>query len=140
MRKIFYIKRQEPGIFEIKKNLLYKSLKEANETKQQLLDEIAKTHETADEIKNKREIIQRQEVQIIAAREEKEKNLQELTVWLEQMRSSKEEFIDLKKFESKLNREQKQIQKQTEVLEQLNKQILLNNSRLRSYGEKDCRI
>lgn len=61
-----------------------------------MLDEIAKTHETADEIKNKREIIQRQEVQIIAAREEKEKNLQELTVWLEQMRSSKEEFIDLK--------------------------------------------
>ena len=72
-------KEARAGIFEIKKNLLYKSLKEANETKQQLLDEIAKTHETADEIKNKREIIQRQEVQIIAAREEKEKNLQELT-------------------------------------------------------------
>lgn len=124
------------GIFEIKKNLLYKSLKEANETKQQLLDEIAKTHETADEIKNKREIIQRQEVQIIAAREEKEKNLQELTVWLEQMRSSKEEFIDLKKFESKLNREQKQIQKQTEVLEQLNKQILLNKQTADLMGEK----
>lgn len=124
------------GIFEIKKNLLYKSLKEANETKQQLLDEIAKTHETADEIKNKREIIQRQEVQIIAAREEKEKNLQELTVWLEQMRSSKEEFIDLKKFESKLNREQKQIQKQTEVLEQLNKQILLNKQTADLMGKK----
>ena len=124
------------GIFEIKKNLLYKSLKEANEAKQQLLDEIAKTHETADEIKNKREIIQRQEVQIIAAREEKEKNLQELTVWLEQMRSSKEEFIDLKKFESKLNREQKQIQKQTEVLEQLNKQILLNKQTADLMGKK----
>lgn len=124
------------GIFEIKKNLLYKSLKEANETKQQLLDEIAKTHETADEIKNKREIIQRQEVQIIAAREEKEKNLQELTVWLEQMRSSKEEFIDLKKFELKLNREQKQIQKQTEVLEQLNKQILLNKQTADLMGKK----
>lgn len=124
------------GIFEIKKNLLYKSFKEANEAKQQLLDEIAKTHETADEIKNKREIIQRQEVQIIAAREEKEKNLQELTVWLEQMRSSKEEFIDLKKFESKLNREQKQIQKQTEVLEQLNKQILLNKQTADLMGKK----
>ena len=124
------------GIFEIKKNLLYKSLKEANETKQQLLDEIAKTHETADEIKNKREIIQRQEVQIIAAREEKEKNLQELTVWLEQMRLSKEEFIDFKKFESKLNREQKQIQKQTEVLEQLNKQILLNKQTADLMGKK----
>ena len=118
------------------KDILYKSLKEANETKQQLLDEIAKTHETADEIKNKREIIQRQEVQIIAAREEKEKNLQELTVWLEQMRSSKEEFIDLKKFESKLNREQKQIQKQTEVLEQLNKQILLNKQTADLMGKK----
>ena len=129
-------KEVEAGIFEIKKNLLYKSLKEANETKQQLLDEIAKTHETADEIKNKREIIQRQEVQIIAAREEKEKNLQELTVWLEQMRSSKEEFIDLKKFESKLNREQKQIQKQTEVLEQLNKQILLNKQTADLMGKK----
>ena len=129
-------KEARAGIFEIKKNLLYKSLKEANETKQQLLDEIAKTHETADEIKNKREIIQRQEVQIIAAREEKEKNLQELTVWLEQMRSSKEEFIDLKKFESKLNREQKQIQKQTEVLEQLNKQILLNKQTADLMGKK----
>ena len=129
-------KEVEAGIFEIKKNLLYKSLKEANEAKQQLLDEIAKTHETADEIKNKREIIQRQEVQIIAAREEKEKNLQELTVWLEQMRSSKEEFIDLKKFESKLNREQKQIQKQTEVLEQLNKQILLNKQTADLMGKK----
>ena len=41
-------KEARAGIFEIKKNLLYKSLKEANETKQQLLDEIAKTHETAD--------------------------------------------------------------------------------------------
>ena len=129
-------KEARAGIFEIKKNLLYKSLKEANEAKQQLLDEIAKTHETADEIKNKREIIQRQEVQIIAAREEKEKNLQELTVWLEQMRSSKEEFIDLKKFESKLNREQKQIQKQTEVLEQLNKQILLNKQTADLMGKK----
>lgn len=51
MRKIFYIKRQEQGIFETKKNLLYKSLKEANETKQQLLDRLQKTHETADELR-----------------------------------------------------------------------------------------
>jgi hypothetical protein len=52
------------------------------------------------------------------------------------MRSSKEEFIDLKKFELKLNREQKQIQKQTEVLEQLNKQILLNKQTADLMGKK----
>ena len=42
------------------------------------------------------------------------------------MKSSKEEFMDLKKFESRLNREEKQIRKQTEELEELKKQILLN--------------
>ena len=119
-------KASETAISEIRKNLLYKSLKEAEEAKQKLVDEIAQIHEREDKIQTKQDDIQKQEVQIVTTRKEKEKNLQELIDWLSQVKSSKEEFTDLKKFRSKLNREQKQIEKQAEDLEELKKQILLN--------------
>ena len=124
-KEVLY-KAAETGISEIRKNLLYKSLKEAGEAKQELADEIAQIHKLEDEIETKQNEIQRQEVQMTTTRKEKEKNLEELTLWLDQMKSSKEEFADLKKFESKLNREQKQIGKQGKALEELKKQILLN--------------
>lgn len=119
-------KQTETRISEIHKNLLYKSLKEAEEAKQQLVDEIAQTHKAEEEILTKQDEIQTREVQITATRKEKEKTLEELTTWLEQMKSSNEECMDLKKFESKLNREQKQIEKQTQALEERKKHILLN--------------
>ena len=112
-------KETETRISEIRKNLLYKSLKEAQEAKQELVEEITQIHKRENEI-------QKKEVQITTTRKEKEKNLEELIIWLDQMKSSKEEFMDLKKFESRLNREEKQIRKQTEELEELKKQILLN--------------
>lgn len=128
-KEVLY-KEMEAGISEIHKTLLYGSYKEAEEAKRQLVDEISQIHQQEDEIKNKREEIQRQEVQITAAREEKEKNLKDLVIQLDQMRASKEELTDLKKFESQLNREQRQIRKQTDILEELNKQILLNEQTL----------
>lgn len=119
-------KEIEAGIAEIHKNLLYGSLKEAQEAKEELSDEIAKTYQQETKIKDKKEEIQRQEVQIAATKKEKEKNLTDLTMQVDQIKESKEELTDLKKFESKLNREQKQIQKQAETLEKLNKELLLN--------------
>lgn len=119
-------KETETRISEIRKNLLYKSLKEAQEAKQELVEEITQIHKRENEIQTKQDEIQKKEVQITTTRKEKEKNLEELIIWLDQMKSSKEEFMDLKKFESRLNREEKQIRKQTEELEELKKQILLN--------------
>ena len=119
-------KETETRISEIRKNLLYKSLKEAQEAKQELVEEITQIHKRENEIQTKQDEIQKKEVQIMTTRKEKEKNLEELIIWLDQMKSSKEEFMDLKKFESRLNREEKQIRKQTEELEELKKQILLN--------------
>lgn len=119
-------KETETRISEICKNLLYKSLKEAQEAKQELVEEITQIHKRENEIQTKQDEIQKKEVQITTTRKEKEKNLEELIIWLDQMKSSKEEFMDLKKFESRLNREEKQIRKQTEELEELKKQILLN--------------
>lgn len=119
-------KAAETGILEIRKNLLYKSLEEAEEAKKELISEIERTHEREADIQTRQSEIQTKEVQIMTTRKEKEKTLEDLITWLDQMRSSKEECMDLKKFESKLNREQKQIAKQTESLEELKKQILLN--------------
>ena len=110
-------KETETRISEIRKNLLYKSLKEAQEAKQELVEEITQIHKRENEIQTKQDEIQKKEVQITTTRKEKEKNLEELIIWLDQMKSSKEEFMDLKKFESRLNREEKQIRKQTEELE-----------------------
>lgn len=129
-------KEVEAGISEIKKTLLYGSLNEAEEEQQRLTDEIERIRQYQREIEQQGEEIQKQEVQITATREEKEKNLKDLKMQLDQMRTLNEEILDLQKFESKLNKEEKEIRKQTEVLEQLNQQISINGQSIKFMDKK----
>lgn len=129
-------KEVQAGICEIKKSLLYESLKEAEEEKQKLIEKIERTRQSQCEIERQREEIQRQEIQIKTTKEEKEKTLKDLKMQLEGMQSSREEFLDLKKLKSKLNNDQKKIQKQTEHLEQLNQQLSINGQSIKFMDKK----
>ena len=63
-------KETETRISEIRKNLLYKSLKEAQEAKQELVEEITQIHKRENEIQTKQDEIQKKEVQITTTRKE----------------------------------------------------------------------
>lgn len=129
-------KQMEARKEEICKNLEYTSFKDAQEEQQRLSDEICKMKENKEATERKKEAVETQGVRIRAAIEEKEKIRLDLTEQFKEQKSRNEEFSDLRKFESKLHRMQKEIQKQNQYLEQLNQHISVNEQSIKFMDRK----
>lgn len=129
-------KELETRVKEVRKNLVYDSLKEAEEEKTKLFDEICSAEQQKNEISQQKEEIEKKQIQILTTADEKRKMLLNLTEQLDNIKSQNGEISDLKKFESKLHGLQKEIQKQNELLQQLNQQISVNEQSIRFMERK----
>lgn len=125
-KKDISYKQLEATITEIHKNLMYDSYDEAYSEYQKMLEELEERKKEQQEIEQQKEEIETKQIQLIARRKEKEKTKEELVTKFNELKNSNEGFIDLRKFESKLQKAKKEIKKHTLNLQERNKQISIN--------------
>ena len=129
-------KQTEAKTEEIHKHLQYASFEEAKEVSSNLETQIMTLQNDLKQVESKNERIVQKEIEIKATMDEKQKALEDTKIQLADMKSSMENFEDLKKFESKLHRKKREIQKQNDRLEQLNKRISINEQSLKFMEKK----
>lgn len=129
-------KQIEAKTEEIHKHLQYDSFEQAKEVSADLETEIKTLQNDLKQIESKNEGILQKEIEVKATIDEKQKILDDIKIQLTDMKSSIQDFEDLKKFESRLHRKHREIQKQNEYLEQINKQISINEQSMKFMEKK----